>query len=476
MSIRELVEILRRHLGALIVLPILGIMCAAALVLTATPQYRATTSVYFSLPYGNSAVDLSQGSAYTQAQIESYAALATSPRVLQGVAKSLPFKTSVENLASAVQATSESGTVILQISATLPSAAHAALTADQTAASLRTVARGLSPKNSKGLPTVDATTIGSAKVPTSPATPSKKRSAGLGLIGGLAAAVAWAMLREKLNTRVRSVEELAIGDLPLLGSVSLGSGRAGVPMALLDATTSLAAEQFRRLRTSLLFTQGGEGSPLSLMVTSPGAAEGKSTVAVNLACAFAEAGQRVLLLDADMRRPSIDEKLDLEGAVGLSTILAGQAPFEEVVQPLGGTAVDVLAAGATPPNPAQLLGSAKMRDLMTAVSSTYEVVIVDCPPLLKVADAALISSLTSGSIFVVRQGRTRVAEVHEALAGLTNAEARPLGVVLSRKPTRLWRRPSHGYEVSSRTGRSRRHQPRRSQGGLRRPVADMEEF
>lgn len=482
MSINELLHILRRHMVLMIVLPLVGLVCAGGYSATRTPMYRATTSVYFSLPYGDSAVDLSQGSAYTQAQIESYSVLAKSPRVLESAASKLPFDATPAQLASAVQTTSVSGTVILQISATDASATHAALIADQTASSLRDIARDLSPKDAKGKPTVDVATIGQAKIPSVPSTPRTKRNLALGLLAGIVLAVTWALLREKVDTRIRSMEDLELGEIPSLGSMPLPRRRDHGHIAVLDAPTSSSAEQFRRLRTGLLFTQDGKDKSVALTVTSSCSGEGKSTLALNLASSFAEAGQRVLLVDADLRRPTIAERLDLEGAVGLSTVLSGQAPFEEVVQPMGGeSGLDVLAAGTVPPNPAQLLGSARMQELMHTVNAIYDVVIVDSPPLLAVADAALVSPLTSGCVVVVRQGQTHLADIQDALSGLDNIDTHVLGLVLSRRLPRLRRSDPYTYESESRGAkrerRGVRHRARQERGyPLRRSSQRVGDF
>lgn len=458
MSIADLLHVLRRHLTLLIVLPVLGMLAAGLMTLRATPLYRATASVYFSLPYGNSAVDLSQGSTYAQGQMESFAVLARSPAVLDKVAKALPFPSSAGQLSGAIGTSSEAGTVILKISATDASPSHAALIAEQTANQLRTAARALSPKDSKDAPTVDVTTIGHAKVPTVASSPRPKRNLAIGLLAGIVLAVAWAMLREKLDTKVRSGDELP-ASLPVLGAAYLPKGSRPY-VAVVDQPRSVGAEQFRRLRTNLLFTRDGEESATALMVTSPCSEDGKSTVAVNLACAFAEAGQRVLLIDADLRRPSIADKLNLEGAVGLSTVLSGQAPFEEVVQPMGGdSSLDVLASGAVPPNPAQLLESARMHGLMESVRAIYDIVIVDGPPLLAVTDAALVSPLTSGCVLVVRQGKTHQRDVAEALSGLANIDTTVLGVILSRREPRFRRTGTYTYG-------NRRAAGHRSIGGL----------
>jgi capsular exopolysaccharide synthesis family protein len=169
-----------------------------------------------------------------------------------------------------------------------------------------------------------------------------------------------------------------------------------------------------------------------LAVTSSLPAEGKSTVSGNLAVALAETGARVLLVDADLRRPAIAELLGVEGGVGLTTVLAGAARVEDVVQDWGGKQLQVLASGPVPPNPAELLGSPAMRGLLEDLRGRYDHVVIDTAPLLPVADAAVLSRLVDGTLLVAQAGRVRRAELTRALGNLDQVSARVLGIVLNR--------------------------------------------
>ncbi len=137
------------------------------------------------------------------------------------------------------------------------------------------------------------------------------------------------------------------------------------------------------------------------MISSSIPGEGKSTIAINLAVSLADAGARVILVDADLRRPSIAEYLGIEGGVGLTTVLIGRAEVEDVVQPLGTTSLDLLPAGQIPPNPSELLGSTAMADLLERLSASYDMVLLDSPPLLPVTDAVVLSNLAGGALVVV---------------------------------------------------------------------------
>jgi capsular exopolysaccharide synthesis family protein len=171
-----------------------------------------------------------------------------------------------------------------------------------------------------------------------------------------------------------------------------------------------------------------------LAVTSAVADEGKSTTAVNLAAAFAEIGSRVLLIEGDLRRPRIAHFLGIEGAAGLSNVLAGQVEFDDVVQRWGDRSLFVLPSGALPPNPSELLGSAAMSALIAEQRRRFDMIVIDTPPLLPVTDAAVVAVKVDGTIMVVRSGGTTGAEVTRAVAALRTVDARLLGCVLTMHP------------------------------------------
>jgi capsular exopolysaccharide synthesis family protein len=161
------------------------------------------------------------------------------------------------------------------------------------------------------------------------------------------------------------------------------------------------------------------------------AGEGKSTVAVNLAVALAETGSRVLLVDADLRRPSVARVLGIEGAAGLTTVLLGQADIDDVVQPWGTSGLHVLPSGALPPNPTELLGSLPMRRLLEQARARYDHVVVDSAPLLPVADSAVLAGLVDGTLLLANATKVRRHQLAESLQNLARVEAPVLGVVLN---------------------------------------------
>jgi polysaccharide biosynthesis transport protein len=186
-----------------------------------------------------------------------------------------------------------------------------------------------------------------------------------------------------------------------------------------------------------------------MVVTSAMPGEGKSTVAMNLALALAEVSDRVLLVDADLRRPTVADRLELEGAAGLSTVLIGRADVEDVVQEWGPHGLDVLTSGAIPPNPAELLASPAMRELAERLAARYEVIVWDAPPVLPVTDTLLLARHADGVILLTNARTTRRAQVAEALESLKRAETRILGVVLNMLPSRSGV-GAYGYEPHER--------------------------
>jgi polysaccharide biosynthesis transport protein len=441
-------QVLRRRWATVAVGTLLGLALGALHTLTATVTYRADASVFFSLTAGNSAADLVQGSTYAQNQVESFARLATTPAVLQPVVDELGLDESVADLAGQVDAAVPVGTVIVEVGVTDASPQRSARIANAVVASLTTVVEKIAPKDDEGEPTVLGTTVAPAEVPTSAASPDVLLGLAAGLVAGLVAGFGLGWLRESLDTRIRDADVLAeVTDRPVIGSVGVWSKTSG-QVIVARAPHSPQAESFRQLRTNLQFLEvadegsaGRSAASAVIAVTSSLAAEGKSTTATNLAVALAETGARVLLVDADLRRPSIATALGIEGSAGLTTVLSGRADVEDVVQEWGTHGLDVLASGVVPPNPAELLGSPAMHRLLQQLRRTYDYVVVDTAPLLPVTDAAVLSRMVDGTIVVADAGRVRRGQVAQALATLGQVSGRVLGVVLNRV-----RRDESSYE------------------------------
>jgi polysaccharide biosynthesis transport protein len=443
-GLRDYLNVLRQRWVSVVVPTVLMTVVAAALSLSTTPTYTSTTSLFFSLQNGNTANELAQGSNFTQAQMASYATLVTTPAVLTPVIEELGLSGDARDLARRIDVSAPNETVVLEVSVSDTSPERAAAIARAVTNELRVVVADVAPRNSDGNATVTSTIVTPADVPETPSAPNTELNVMAGLLLGLVLGVLLALLRQALDTRVRDAESVRVlTDAPVLGSLVFETS-AGDGPTFHRAPRGPQAETYRQLRTSTQFLQT-PGRPLSLVVTSSLPGEGKSTVAVNLAVALAEVYDRVLLVDADLRRPTVADRLDLEGAAGLSTVLIGRAPVEDVVQEWGPHRLAVLASGAIPPNPAELLASPAMRQLTDRLTGQYDVIVWDAPPLLPVTDTRLLTRHADGVLMVVNTRKARRAHVAAALESLKRSEARVLGVVLNMLPARA-QAPTYGYE------------------------------
>jgi capsular exopolysaccharide synthesis family protein len=201
-------------------------------------------------------------------------------------------------------------------------------------------------------------------------------------------------------------------------------------LVTLNAVRSTGAEAYRTLRTNLLFSAAVQ-SVRRMVVTSPGPEEGKSTTAANLAIAFAQQDHRVLLIDCDLRRARIHKIFDETSLPGLTSVLVGGDPIAAAIRQTRVPGLNILPAGPLPPNPAELLGSPAMRSLLEKLGESYDILILDTPPLLAASDAAIMSRIVDGAIVVVRAGRTERYAVQTAVQQLSAVGARILGTVLN---------------------------------------------
>jgi succinoglycan biosynthesis transport protein ExoP len=286
-----------------------------------------------------------------------------------------------------------------------------------------------------------------ATPPERPSRPNVPQRTGLAAVVGLLLCAALAFLLEYLNDSVRTAENVErTTGLHTLGSVALlGRGRrrgskvaaeAGQARVLVsDDPRSVHSEAFRMLRANIEFAQV-DRECRTMMVTSPNPGEGKSTVAVNLATVMAQAGRRVLLVDADLRRPTVHHTLGLDNRRGLTTLLAQGGDPIDVVQAtdLPGF-IMVMTSGPIPPNPAELLGSARMTQVLAKMADMVDLVILDTPPVLAVADPAVLAGRVDGVTLVVDAGRTSVEALRRTRDTLARASANVLGVVLNRLDT-----------------------------------------
>jgi capsular exopolysaccharide synthesis family protein len=258
----------------------------------------------------------------------------------------------------------------------------------------------------------------------------------LAAVVGLIVASALAFLLEYLDDTLKTQEDVErVLGLPTLGTIMrmrAGKGRSEIyRLAPLLFPRSRDAEAYRTLRSNIQFA--ALDSPLrTLLVTSATPSEGKTVTAANVAIVFAQEGRHVLLVDADLRQPGVHDMFGLANHTGLTTLLRDEGISLDAVvyQPEGN--LDILATGQLPPNPAELLGSQRMRAFLEQLRTTYDLVVFDSAPLELVADTAVLSSFLDATVLVVDAGRSRREAVRRARETLARAGARVLGVCLNR--------------------------------------------
>jgi tyrosine-protein kinase Etk/Wzc len=276
--------------------------------------------------------------------------------------------------------------------------------------------------------------------PTAPISPNRKRIYLTAMIFGAMLGLAAAVAVEQFDDSVKSPDEARDSfDLTVLGTIpqikeaaarrKTADGTSHRLVTHLDPKSPVA-EAYRSLRTNLAFARAHDQLK-TIVLTSPGPADGKSTTVANLAITFAQQGQRTLLVDADLRRAVLDKLFSVRREPGLTDLLVGRAQLADVVHESGIDNLSVLGSGPFPPNPSELLGSQAMRDVLSEASSAYDIVMLDSPPLLAVTDAAVLSTLVDGAILVVRMGATPRTSVRRAMSQLQTVHGRLIGAVLN---------------------------------------------
>lgn len=429
---------------ALVTFTILGIIAASSYVLTISPEYSAEAELFVSAVGSDSTSDLAQGSNYSQQQARNYSIVATRQIVLDPVITALGLKTTVGELRSRVSASVPLNTSLISIAVTDSSPGRAAATANAVATSLVNTVIRLVPKRSDGTTPLRLESVQGATTPASPSAPIPSIALALGLLGGLLAGLGYILLRELTSAKVRTVEQLGQLGLTLLGTIVYDRASANNPLVLQRGFSPVRAEQFKQVRTNLRFLQADERHKV-FVVTSSIPGEGKSVTAANLAITLAASGSTVCLVEADLRRPSLATYFDLEGSVGLTTILAHDASVDDALQPWGPDRLQILLSGQVPPNPSELLSSTHAQQVFASLRDRFDVVVIDCPPLLPATDAAILGRYLGGAVLVVGSGKVETRELRNAVESLKAAGTPVLGAILNLAPARILGRLRGSY-------------------------------
>lgn len=432
MSIRDLVLAVRRHRALFAGFFVVALCAGAYSAFTAPDWYTARVEFLVSSTGTNADTSL-QNNSVLQQRLPSYVPLVDSPVVLGPTIRQLGLRESPESVAQRVAAANPLGTALIDVTVRDHTARGAYDLARGIQRTFGGVVESLEATPGRASP-VKVTTVRAAELPAAPDTSRPLLRLALGLLAGLALGVSAAALRDVADPTLHSGEELR-NDLDLAPLATIRTAPHG-PRLVVDGR-SAEAEGFRRLRTTLEAIRSADGLR-SVVVTATRAGDGAAAVAVNLAAVLGLAGVRVLVVGADLRSGALDDLLELGGLRGLSDVLVGDAEAADVVQFCCDGTVEVLPAGSTPPNPSELLASGAMVDLLRTLEYEYDLVLLDAPPVPAVTDAAVLANRVSGTVLVVRVGRTRPERVRRAIQALHDVHARILGaVVLADAPRRL---------------------------------------
>lgn len=433
-----------RHRWRVVALVLVSAMAAAAfLSWQATPLYSSSSRLFVSTAETDTG-SAYQGSLFATQRVASYADLVNSRQLAVRVSDDLGGEMDPDALAGQVSASVVPQTVILQITVTNADPAVARDVAQAYAEGLSELVSDLETPNGQSNALIKASIVDNAQLSASPVSPKPLRNLALAGFLGLLLGIGLAVARELLDTTITSSEDVGlVTQTPILGNINSDSAAVKVvPHSSLKQATPWA-EAFRVLRTNMQYVEVDHDQKV-FVVTSALPAEGKSTTALNLAVTMALAKHRVVLIEADLRRPQIAARLGLDDSVGTTSVLIGRVSLSDALQTYESTGLQVLASGPLPPNPSELLQSVAMEKLLQDLRSQFDVVIIDAPPLLPVTDAALLSAQADGALVVVRHGRTTKDQLSHAIERVEAVDAKVIGVVVNMAPSKKGN-SSYGY-------------------------------
>lgn len=436
MTIADLLQAVRKHLGAAVATFVVVVTAVAAYTFLTPPKYTATAQLfatYSSQGESLNSSEMNSGATYLSTQIKTYPQLVKTEAVLDPVIKELGLGVTADELAAEVTATNPSNTFIVDVSVVDADAGQSARIANSVAKNLsKQISSTLYTDESAKSP-IQLTLVQKARTPEAPSSPKVGLYLASGVVLGLILAVGVALLLDVINTRVEGSSDVReLTKASSLGSVQRSELLNKPRPVVISQPSSKEAEEFRRIRTNISFLAPSEKDCGHLLVfTSTRPSEGKTTTATNTAAAIAEIGKSVLLIDADLRHPSVAKEMGIEGHVGLSHILSAQATPRDVVQKYWKQNLHVLPAGKRPANASVLLNSEIMVDLVEQALTQYDYVIIDTAPLSVANDAVVFGRMAHGVVLVVGRGVAEKKDLQDQATALEEADVPILGFVLN---------------------------------------------
>ena len=458
---------------------LIGLVIAAAITFTTTPLYESQAQIFVSTPASTLDISaLATGSSFSQQRVKSYAQIINSPKTLEPVIQRLDLKMDAKTLNSMVTASAPLDTVLISLTITDTNPQRAAKIANAVADQFGITVGDLELHGIGIDSPVKVSTVKDAIPADSPASPKKVINLALGLLLGFGLGIGIASLRKLLDNTVKNEDDLL--GTPLLAAIGFDEIADEKPLVTQIGRYAARTEAFRTLRTNLQFLNP-DAHPQVIVMTSALPNEGKTTSSINLALSLAQAGAKVILVEADLRRPKVPLYLEMSSmSEGLSDLISGPKKLtpqgiKAMLHPYESTGLKVLLSGMIPPNPSELLSSKKFEELIDMLRKQFEYVIIDCPPLLPVTDAAIVSAKADGCVLIVHAGATKKPHFIGSRDAIKAVGSNILGVIINKIPE-----SSLEYEYGYRYGYPRyygaNHRPYAKRGteeGQYAPSADV---
>lgn len=447
METSSLAKLIRYHWVAVLICAQLGVLLGASYAIVSPREYTAQADVFVQVSGGSSTSDVAAATNYSQQQARNFSAVATREIVLQAVIDDLGLDSSVGQLRSQVSTAVPLNSTMITISGTDSAADTAADIANSVAAELTAVVPRLTPQV-VGESTVRMQIIERATPPSSPSSPNVPLVLVLGLLGGLVLAAVVVAVRAAVGTRIHSADQAAaVTGAAVIGTIAFDKAALSEPIPVVEGAWSRRAEEYRQLRTNLRYLQPDTDHKV-FVVTSSVPGEGKSTTTANMAAALAASGLRVALVEADLRRPTLADVLDMTPGAGFTGVLTDQISIDDAFQSWGGDGLQVLLAGDTPPNPSELIDSDRGAEILDAIRRRFDVTVIDSPPLTAVSDAAALTRQLGGAVLVVGARRVRARELARAVGRLSTIGVKVEGIVMNFASVPRSDRYDYGYMPS----------------------------
>ena len=436
----DVLSALKKHIITAVITCVVIVVTVAGFTFTRTPMYTASAQLLATYKSSgaaqdSNAVSLNSGANYIESQIATYPELVKTEAVLQPVITDLGLNTTVDELAKQVTASNPTDTMLVEISVEDADPKSASNIANSVADSLtkQITATLTSDEGEKIVSPVNLTKVQQAYVPAAPSSPNKVMNLSIGVVSGIVLGIVAAVIKDLLDRRVRQASDVTaiVPDTPILGTFSRSDMFTDKAPTIISHPVAREAEEIRRLRTNLMFSLPETNLSNVIVVTSAGQSEGKTTTSVNLATAFAETGSSVLLIDADVRNPSVSGHLGIEGNVGLTQLLTNQLSSQDAIQRYWKPNFHVLPAGKQSMNPSIMLNSRAMKSLIAQVAGHYDHVIIDTAPMHVANDAAVFAKEGGELLLVVGLGVTEKKELRTTAQELTTLEIKPAGISLN---------------------------------------------